>query len=138
MAKAQSGPALIPDLDVFLAGGGGSTPVPIRQTYSVLFKGGQTAGVLISFTVQTDSDLIYVGGKASSVVLQSVSRAITAIPNGVFTVGGVICTMQEVGGGVFLNQRFKAGDKIYLDSISGLGTNEMLFLVFAYLENPAP
>ncbi len=121
-----TGPVVM-DAKTFLAGG---VAEMTRPTVTYFFKGGQVAGTLISFVVPENADLVFVGGKASGAVLSKIARAITGIPAG-WSSPETICSLDNVGNQVILNQKFNSGDRIYLDSTGGLGVSEYIFCIFA-------
>lgn len=127
MPTKPTGPVVV-DASTVLAAGGGQ--LPRLPTKTVFFKGPQTAGVLLSFTITEDCHLVFVGGKASSAILQTIARAMSSVPASTFTLSGVICSINDSGQVAIMNQPFKAGDKIYVDSIGGLGANEIFYLIF--------
>lgn len=100
-----------------------------RRTFSLLFKGPQTAGTPRSFTLDHNASLIYVGGTGSG---GFILRAPVSWTAGTFLSGGVPVGVFSTGGTFSVgNAKFYKGDTVWLDSFGSMGSGEMALLVFA-------
>ncbi len=102
------------------------------ETFSVLFKGPQTAGTPLSLNMVQDADLVSFGGKGVGVLVSKAAQTASLLPGGQFSVDRNLIGI--IGGNenptVNCNVSFKVGDSLFIDSLGGMGTSEYVNFVF--------
>lgn len=104
--------------------GGGSS----RPTRTLFFKGPQTAGTLQQFRMEWSGFLTY-ASVGSTTALISRGRTWTSLGASTFHTYSVI-GMPSNSNPWHGRERFENTDYIYIDSIGGLGTSDIVTMVF--------
>jgi hypothetical protein len=105
---------------------------PSKPTFTLIFRGGQTAGVPVSYTIIEDSTLVRAQGTAgvSGVLLSKSSSVVGLYPAGWSARRDQICVLSSSTAIWQGRSVFKTGDKVWVDSIGGMGTSDFLTLTF--------